>query len=95
MPVPAVPVWFAGSVTVAAFVLLGIFVYPWLLARPRGRLIVALLTLLLAGLFLAFDPPGDPAAASLLPALLWAIAPVIVGAIVFRLQQPAPPDDSR
>jgi hypothetical protein len=87
----AVPTWLAGTVTRAAFVVLGVFVYPWLLGRRRGRL-VALLTVALTGLFFAFDAArGSPAVAL---AVMWAVAPAIVGVVVFRLQRSAPGGDS-
>ena len=81
-----VPLWFAGGVTIAALVGLGVFVYPLLLRRPRGRGLVALATVVLAVLFHWFDGAraGDPALRVTF-ALLWALAPVIVGVIVTRL----------
>ena len=50
-----IPVEVAGAITIALIVCLGIFVYPWLLAHRYGAWIVAVMTLLLAGLFVAFQ----------------------------------------
>jgi len=45
----------SGPVTIVLIVILGVFVYPWLLARPRGLIIVAAATVALAALFVAFE----------------------------------------
>jgi hypothetical protein len=52
---PAIPTGFAGALTIALIVGLGIFVYPWLLSQRGGKWIVAGVTSLLAVLFYAFD----------------------------------------
>lgn len=87
------PTWLAGTVTRAAFVVLGIFVYPWLLARRRGWL-VALLTVALTGLFCASDAARGSPAVALPLAVMWTVAPAIVGVVVFRLRRSAPGGDS-
>ena len=74
----------AGAITIALIVGLGIFVYPWLLARRHGWWIVSSITLLLAVLFIAFQ--GRAASGySLALAAGWALGPVIAGVIVWRL----------
>lgn len=81
------PTWFAGTVTIGALVGLGIFVYPWLLARKGGIGAVGAITVLLAFLFYAFDSSSQvPIATSATLAVLWALAPVAVGFIVRRIQ---------
>jgi hypothetical protein len=81
-----IPVELAGALTVALIVVLGVFVYPALLARPGGRLIVAVATALLAALFVVFDhASGLSPGAGVAVALAIALAPVITGAIVRRL----------
>ncbi len=80
------PNWFAGTVTIAALVGLGIFVYPWLLQR-RGAAVIGAVTVLLTFVFYAFDRSSSvPIATSALLAALWALAPVLAGVIVWRLQ---------
>ena len=83
------PLWIAGSVTIGALVGLGVFVYPRWLQRPLGRALVALATAALALLFHWFDGgrTDEPTLRATL-ALLWALAPVIVGTIVARLGTP-------
>jgi hypothetical protein len=81
------PNWFAGTITIVALVGLGIFVYPWLLARKGGIGAVGAITVLLAFLFYAFDSANNvPIATSATLAILWAVAPVAVGFVVRRLQ---------
>jgi hypothetical protein len=82
----AIPQGLAGAVTLAALVGLGIFVYPWLLKKRGGAAWVAGATAMLAPLFYAFDAgTGTTDALSAALALLWALAPVAVGVIVWRL----------
>jgi hypothetical protein len=82
----AIPQGLAGAVTLAALVGLGIFVYPWLLKRRGGALWIAAATALLAPLFHSFDAfTGTSETLSAALALLWALAPVGVGVIVWRL----------
>jgi hypothetical protein len=77
-----------GTITIALIVGLGIFVYPWLLARRGGRWLVALGTALLAALFSVFDTgsglTGTPALAA---AVGIASLPLAAGLIVWRLQR--------
>jgi hypothetical protein len=83
---------FAGTVTVACLVGLGIFIYPWLLGRGGGIVTVGVMTALLAGLFYLFDRGSSAAAGtSVLLAFLWALGPLIAGAIVRRSQRATPP----
>jgi hypothetical protein len=82
-----IPVAISGAVTIALIVVLGIFVYPLLLRRPGGRVLVTLATALLVGLFTAFQAATDDASGpSLIAAGLLALAPLIAGIIVARLQ---------
>ena len=85
----AVPLWLAGGLTIVAFVGLGVFLYPLWLRRSPGRVLVALVTVVLAMLFYWFDGgrTGEPALRMAL-ASLWAVAPLIVGLIVTRLGSP-------
>ena len=84
-----VPLWVAGSATIAALVGLGVFIYPRWLQRPLGRVLAALATAALAVLFHWFDGgrTAEPALRVML-ALLWAFAPLVVGVIVARLGRP-------
>jgi hypothetical protein len=82
------PNWFAGTVTIVALIGLGIFIYPWLLARRGGAGAIGAVTVLLSFLFYVFDRRNDvPIPVSALLALLWAVAPVVAGIIVHRLQR--------
>jgi hypothetical protein len=82
------PNWFAGTVTIVALIGLGIFIYPWLLARKGGAGAIGAVTVLLTFLFYVFDRRNDvPIPVSALLALLWAVAPVVAGIIVHRLQR--------
>jgi hypothetical protein len=86
---PAVPTGFAGALTIALIVGLGIFVYPWLLAQRGGTWIVAGVTSLLAAVFYAFDAgSGLSGSAALTVAAGLALAPLAAGVIVWRLQRP-------
>jgi hypothetical protein len=77
---------FSGTVTIAALVALGIFVYPWLLARRGGGAIIVAATCVLALLFYRFDRgSGTAPALSAIFALLWAIAPAVTALLVRRL----------
>lgn len=83
-----VPNALAGTVTIVALVALGIFVYPWLLARRGGAAATAIATLALALLFFQFDrASGAPTAVSAAFALLWALAPAITAVIVRRFSR--------
>jgi hypothetical protein len=84
----AVPTGLAGTITIVSLVALGIFVYPWLLRKRGGAIGVAVITAALAGLFYLFDrPSGAATATSAGLALLWALAPVATGLLVWRLQR--------
>ena len=83
-----IPQGLAGAFTLAALVGLGIFVYPWLLKRRSGTVWVAAATALLTPLFHSFDAStGTSETLSAALALLWALAPVGVGVIVWRLSR--------
>ena len=85
-----IPIHVGGAITIALIVGLGIFVYPLLLGRRYGPWIVAVITLLLGGLFVAFQFGSSGSASSLYPlflAALWALGPVIAGVIVWRIQR--------
>jgi hypothetical protein len=80
-----VPNALAGTVTIVALIALGIFVYPWLLARRGGIAAIVFATIALALLFYQFDRgSGAPTALSAAFALLWALAPAITAVIVRR-----------
>ncbi len=84
------PNWIAGSVTIAALVGLGIFVYPWLLTLRHGVSAIGGITLILTFLFYVFDRSNSaPIAVSAGLAALWALAPVLAGVVVWRLSRPA------
>ena len=76
----------AGAITISLIVVLGIFVYPWLLARSYGPWIVGLTTILLGALFVVFQGSGS-STYSLALAATWALGPVIAGVIVWRIQR--------
>jgi drug/metabolite transporter (DMT)-like permease len=87
-----IPTALSGSITIALIVLLGIFAYPWLLERRNGRTLVALATLLLAALFMAFEAGNEAATATrIVLAGLLGLAPAVAGIIVMRLQRRARP----
>jgi hypothetical protein len=79
-----VPVAIAGAVTIAFIVVLGIFVYPLLLARRGGVLLVAAATLALTVLYFLFQATGEPVTKAFF-AVLFALAPVLAGVIVSRI----------
>lgn len=76
----------AGAITIALIVGLGIFVYPWLLARRYGPWVVGLMTILLGALFVGFQGSGS-STYSLAFAAGWALGPVIAAIIVHRIQR--------
>ena len=80
------PIEVAGAITIALIVVLGIFVYPWLLARSSGPWIVGLMTIVLGALFVGFQGSGSTMV-SLAFAAGWALGPVIAGVIVRRIQR--------
>lgn len=82
-----IPLEIAGAVTVAALVGLGIFVYPWLLARRGGALVIAAVTVALAYLYYRFDRGRSSDAVAALLGLLWALAPVVAGVITARINR--------
>ena len=83
----SVPVPVAGSITLALFVVLGVFVYPWLLRQRFGVLGVAVATVALAVLFYVFAGSDYPALQRTVFGVLCALAPVLAGVIVWRIQK--------
>lgn len=82
-----VPVGLAGTLTILFLVTFGVFFYPWLLKRRGGKLVVAVLSVLLAALFYLFDDPdGVDTSTSVGLAVFWALLPVATGIFVWRLQ---------
>ncbi|MEO8187252.1 MAG: hypothetical protein ABI580_07815 [Burkholderiaceae bacterium] len=80
----------AGAITIALFVGLGIFVYPWLLAQPYGRWVVGLTTMFIGALFVAFQVGNSGSNSSLYSLVLaaaWALGPVVAGVVVWRIQR--------
>jgi hypothetical protein len=90
MSASEIPAQAGGAITIALIVGLGIFVYPSLLGRRHGAWIVAVMTLLLGGLFVAFQFGSSGSGSSLYSlvlAALWALGPVVAGVIVWRIQR--------
>ncbi len=77
-----------GAITIALIVVLGIFVYPWLLAQRNGPWVVGGMTIVFGALFVTFQGSGS-SAYSLALAAAWALSPVIAGVIVYRIQRRA------
>jgi hypothetical protein len=83
-----IPQGISGPVTIGLIVILGVFVYPWLLPRPRGPIIVAASTVALAVLFVAFESGhGGFGAQRLIGAAALSLAPLLAGWIVARMQR--------
>ena len=88
----AIPTALSGPITIVLIVLLGVFVYPWLLGRRYGRTLIAISTLLLAALFMAFEAGTEAATVTrIVLAGLLGLAPAVASIIVVRLQRRAPP----
>lgn len=81
-----VPVAASGAITVALIVVLGTLVFPALLRRPLGKGIVALATAALIVLFFLFDRGSGLSTNPVVAALAIGLAPLLVGAVVYRLQ---------
>lgn len=80
------PNWFAGTVTIAALIGLGTFLYPWLLRRAGGHSAMGAITVMLGFVFYLFDRSmNTPIAASAILATLWASMPAVVGLLLHRL----------
>lgn len=77
----------AGAITVVALVGLGIFVYPWLLAKRGGAFVIALVTVALAVAYFYFDSGRSSTAVASLLGLLWALLPVVAGVITLRVNR--------
>jgi hypothetical protein len=83
-----VPVAIAGAITVALIVVLGIFVYPALLRRAKGRVAIAAMTAFLVPTFFLFDHgSGLSGALRTVVAVVLGLAPLLAGGIVYRLQR--------
>lgn len=82
-----IPLEVAGTVTVAALVGLGIFVYPWLLAKRGGALVVVLISIALAVAYFHFDRGRSSTAVAALLGLLWALLPVVAGIVTRRINR--------
>jgi hypothetical protein len=79
-----------GSATLVLLVALGIYLYPMLLKRRGGWLMIAGCTVVLTVVFYLFDrggfePPAVWLSAGL--ALLWALAPLVAALIVRRVDR--------
>lgn len=83
----SVPVPVAGSITIALTVVLGVFVYPWLLQRRLGVLVVALATVALSILFTVFTGSDYSPVQRAVSGVLCGLAPVVAGVIVWRIQK--------
>ena len=75
-----------GAITIGLIVVLGIFVYPWLLTQRYGVWVVTLTTILLGVLFAAFQGPASSTYSSILAAG-WALGPVLAAVIVRRIER--------
>jgi hypothetical protein len=84
---PIVPPVVSGAITIALIVVLGLFVYPMLLARPLGKQLVAIATVLLAALFYVFEYSSGSAFGRSVVAIVFALAPLLAGTLVHRLQR--------
>jgi hypothetical protein len=76
----------ASAITIVLIVGLGIFVYPWLLAQRYGLWVVGLMTLVLGLLFVVFQGSASSTSSRMVAGGL-ALAPVITGVIVRRIQR--------
>lgn len=82
----AIPAPLAGSITIALTVVLGVFIYPWLLRRRFGVLAVALVTVALSALFFVFAGNTSTLERAV-TGVLCALAPLLAGVIVWRIQK--------
>lgn len=83
----SVPVPLAGAITIALVVVLGVFVYPWLLRQRFGAGAVAVATLSLSALFFVFAGSEVPTIERVVTGVLCALAPLLAGVIVWRIQK--------
>jgi hypothetical protein len=82
----------AGALTLAALVSLGLFGYPWLLRRGRvGGIVIALVTVVLAGVFTGFDADRGTPWLSAVLGTLWALLPVVTALVGRWASQPRKP----
>ena len=78
-----ISVTLAGTLTIAVLVGFGVFLYPWLLRRRGGALIVGAITVVLAVLFYYFDNPNSAESiTSGVLAVVLAVLPVLTGLLV-------------
>jgi len=86
-----IPAKLSGSITIVLLVALGVFVYPWLLKRRGGAIVVGALTVMLTGLFYLFDDPrGVESTTSVALAVVWALLPLGTGLLVSYFQKKKP-----
>lgn len=83
-----IPLELSGAITIVALVVLGIFVYPWLLEKRGGKVAVALITVALAGLYFFFDRGRSSWAVAAGLGVLWALAPLVAAWITRRTRGP-------
>jgi len=78
-----IPVTLAGTLTILFLVGFGLFLYPWLLRRRGGALMVGAATVVLIVLFYLFDQPSgaDPSASGVL-AIVLGLLPLITALLV-------------
>lgn len=87
------PLSWTGPITLGCVVILGIFVYPILFARPqaharnRAIAIVVIVTAVLTVVFFQFARDTQPLLLRGALALFWAIAPLIAASIVRRAER--------
>lgn len=88
--VSEIPPFVSGPITIAAIVILGTLVFPWLLRRRGGRVLMWLATVFVSAAFAAFQG-ATPGASDLSVAIaaLIGVAPALVALIVARLQRTA------
>src|SRR5215475_2265612 len=91
-----VPVNVGGSVTIISLVVLGIFVYPWLLKKRGGALVMAVLTVALAVLYYLFDNrSGVASSTSGVLAIVLALLPAGTALLVWSYQRKSAPKQLR
>ncbi|HUN91450.1 MAG TPA: hypothetical protein VMU33_05310 [Burkholderiaceae bacterium] len=90
------PISLTGPITIACLVILGVFVYPWLLRRPAadgsgrgpgGWILVAIATAALIAIYGQFARDTQPQVLRWGLGALWAVAPVVAALIVLRIER--------
>jgi hypothetical protein len=78
-----IPVTLAGTLTILFLVGFGLFLYPWLLSRRGGALMVGAATVVLIVLFYLFDQPsGVDTSTSGVLAIVLGLLPLITALLV-------------